>query len=423
MKIGKICKLLICCLMVVSMTMLSACTTFDSFKHTFIDKISGSDDNTVYIGVFEPQTGKNSDNGLAEVKGIELANSIYNSVDGYKVELVKVDTQSSTSAAETAIKGLIKMKPIAIIGSAGEAESLMASKYIEDAKIPTIAPSSTNPLITQNARYYFRASVTSAQMGEGIAEYAVGYKKSTNIGIVTIKGDSNSTALLDGFNDKVSTLVEKRSDVIKMTKEIDVKTRSYKKVAEDIKRNHIDTAFITLGAGAMDRFFKQMEKYGLTDVTYVGTRDWGNDEFVEMMKNHPNIKVAFPYESVLSRTNSTSDTITEEAQRFQIQYANKYGDGDIPTSYAALGYDSYLLLINAIHLADSHKGSDVRRSLVNLSDIKGATGLFKFDNKGNTVRTINISTIRKGKIVSLHMTHDTTTAKDIKGIAEIEEDK
>ena len=60
------------------------------------------------------------------------------------------------------------MKPVAIIGSAGEATSLAASEIIEEAKVPTITPSATNPLITQGNHYYFRASITESQMGQGL---------------------------------------------------------------------------------------------------------------------------------------------------------------------------------------------------------------------------------------------------------------
>lgn len=403
-------------LMILAMVSMAGCTTFDSFKHTFIDKISDSDENTIYFGVFEPQTGKYSDEGLDEIKGIELANSIYNTVDGYNIELIKMDTQSSTSAAETAIKGLVKMKPVAIIGSVGEAESLMAAKYVEKAHIPTIAPSSTNPLITQNCKYYFRASVTSVQMGAGIAEYAVNRRHSKRIGIVTVKNDSNSTALIDGFNDKLDTLVEKRSDAVVCNAEMDVKEDDYSKVTEKLREKGVDTAFVPQGTATMDAFFTQVERAGLTNIVFIGTRDWGKDDFVEMMKKHPKIKIAFPYESILDNSNNSSDTITEEAQRFQIQYSSKYGNKDVPTDSAALGYDSYLLLINAIHNAHSIKGKDVRKALLNLNGVKCATGVFQFDNSGNTVRTINISTIKKGKIVSIYRTADTAEAKNIEGV-------
>ena len=153
---------------------LCGCTTYNSFKQTYITKPDPEKQAvpTITIGVIEPQTGRYREKGTAELKGIELANSIYNSVDGYRVELVKVDTQSSVSATNTAIQALLEMKPVAVIGAAGDASSLAISDYVDEAKVPAITPSATNPLITQSSQYYFRACMTDSQMGEGLAEYA-----------------------------------------------------------------------------------------------------------------------------------------------------------------------------------------------------------------------------------------------------------
>ena len=396
--------------------MLSGCTTFDSFRHTFFDtKVDES--KVIYIGVIEPKTGNDAESGLNEIKGIELANSIYNSVDGYKVELIEVDTQSSASTSETAIQGLLKMKPVAILGSAGEATSLIAAKYIEKAKIPAITPSSINPLVTQNCNYYFRASLTNAQMGAGIADYACNHKKSTHIGIATPKNDTMAVALIDGFGDMVKSSLGKDNEAIVLNTEIEGDQNSLESMPKKMIKDRVDMLYIPFGTEVMDAFFTIMEKNGLTDVTYMGTKDWGNKDFVEMMRNHPKIKVAFPYLSVMNTENMSEKDVTKEAERFRIEYANKYGADDVPTDGAALGYDAYLLMINAIHRATSLKGDSIRSSLRSLKDVKCATGIFNFDDNGNTVRQVNIATIRDGEIVSLHVTEDKTEAEEIGGIS------
>lgn len=128
MKNGKKSTLIISIMIIFSMIWsLSGCTTFDSFSHAFLEESSEDAMPIITVGIFEPQTGANAAKGKEELKGIELANSIYSNVDGYKVVLSKVDTQSKVSATTTAIQGLIDMKPVAIIGSAGEATSLAAS--------------------------------------------------------------------------------------------------------------------------------------------------------------------------------------------------------------------------------------------------------------------------------------------------------
>ena len=48
--------LLVVLALVMSVSM-AGCTSFDNFKMTFIDKSADKDSETIYIGVFEPQTG------------------------------------------------------------------------------------------------------------------------------------------------------------------------------------------------------------------------------------------------------------------------------------------------------------------------------------------------------------------------------
>ena len=400
--------------------LLSSCTTYNSFRQTFITPLGkdaqDSSSPSIVIGVIEPQTGRNADNGKDEIKGIDLANSIYNNVDGYRVELVKVDTQSSVKATEAAIQGLIEMKPVAIIGSAGEASSLIISDYIDKAQIPTITPSSTNPLITQNNAYYFRACLTESQMGEGLAEYAVNKLGSTHIGVISIKNDTGTSALLDGFDEKIKALKGKRSKAIAATAEISPDKKEMKKALAAMKKKSVDVCLVPMGTEEMDTFFTLAENEGMEDVIFLGTRSWGEQDFVNMMEKHPKIKVVFPYESVLSKTDDTSDTVTEEAQRFQIEYANRYGTDDIPADGAALGYDSYLLFVNAIYEAKSLEGPKIRSAMMDFDGLKCATGIFSFDRNGNVVRAVTLSTIKDGKPVTEYVTRSEAEAKQLDDI-------
>ena len=405
-------------LVLVLVFVLSSCTTYNSFKGTFIDRNVAESEPTITIGVFEPVTGRNAARGTEELKGIELANSIYNNVDGYKVVLSKVDTQSSVSAAKTAVQGLIEMKPVAIIGSAGEATSLAASELIEKASIPTITPSATNPLITQGNIYYFRASITESQMGQGLAEYAIKEKKSGNIGIVTLKNDSTIAAMVEGFESKIKELKGKKKSAVKYQTEIMPTEEEMKQALKYLRINGVDVCFAPLGTENMDLFFKLVEDMNMTNVTFLGHRSWGEDDFVALMEKHPNINIVFPYESVLTATNSTSDSITEETQRFQIEYANRYGSDEVPPYNAALGYAAYLIMINAIHNAKTMEGPDVRNALMELSDLKCSTGSFSFDSSGNVVRSVTLSTLKDGKPVNEYICESEVKSKALEDIEE-----
>ncbi|MBR4091981.1 MAG: ABC transporter substrate-binding protein [Mogibacterium sp.] len=412
-------KLLLPAILVLAVFVLSGCSTWSSFRETFITVPQNDTDPSITIGVIEPQTGRYAEKGKDEIKGIELANSIYNNVDGYKVKLVKVDTQSTVAGTETAIKALTEMKPVAVIGPAGEASALTIGEYVDEAKIPAITPAATNPLITQNSTYCFRACVTESQMGEGLAEYAAKELGSDRIAVVSLKNDSSASALLEGFDSRIKKIAGKRSRAVAMTEEISPAEEDMKRVLNGLLRKDVDVCFVSMGAEEMDIFFTMAEEMGLENVTFLGTRSWGDPLFISMMEKHSDIKVVFPYESVLTKNDDTSDTYTEEAQRFQIEYANRYGADDMPTDNAALAYDSYLLLINAFHNAKSTEGEDIRKALMDFDGLKCATGLFTFDDNGNVVRSVTLSTIKDGKPVTEYVTKTEAEAKELEDLENV----
>ena len=66
----KVSMRVICLIVVVLMaTVLSGCTTFDSFRHAFFEETDEDQMPGNTIGVFEPQTGRNSEKGKSELKG------------------------------------------------------------------------------------------------------------------------------------------------------------------------------------------------------------------------------------------------------------------------------------------------------------------------------------------------------------------
>ena len=412
-------KLLLPAILALAVFVLSGCSTWSSFRQTFITEPQSDTDPSITIGIIEPQTGRYASKGKDEIKGIELANSIYNNVDGYKVKLVKVDTQSTVAGTETAIKALTEMHPVAIIGSAGEASSLTIGEYLDEAEIPAITPAATNPLITQNSRYYFRACVTESQMGEGLAEYAAKEMGSRKIAVVSLKNDSSTAALIEGFDRRIKRIAGKLNRAIIVDREISPVEDEMKSALIEIRRNGIEVCLVSMGAEEMDTFFTMVEDMGLEKVTFLGNRSWGDASFISMMKKHKDIKVVFPYESVLTKNDDTSDTYTEEAQRFQIEYANRYGADDTPTDNAALAYDSYLLLINAFHNAKSTEGADIRSALLGFDGLKCATGLFTFDDTGNVVRSVTLSTIKDGKPVTEYITKKEAEARELEDLENV----
>lgn len=395
---------------------MSGCTSFDNFKHTFIDGNSEANEDVIYVGVLEPRTGSQSSQGNDEIKGIELANSVYSNVKGAKIQLVYMDTQSDTAAATTAIQNLLELNPIAVIGSAGEASSMIASEYIEQANVPMITPSSINPLITEGNRYVFRACMTEAQKGKGMADYAYVGLESRAIGIVAVKNDSAADAVIEGFREEIKNYQEDDESAIVLNTRMPIDEVDYGNVVSKILESRADVIYMPIGIEKADTMFTEIEKAGLTRITFLGDKSWNSDDFVKIMEKHPDIRVAFPSDTVVLKDSTTKGTITAETQRFLVEYTRKYGDLDVPTENAVLGYDSYLILINAINNAEELTPQSVRTAIAETKDLRCATGVFNFDSDGSPVRTVNISTIDDGQIVTAYVTSQTSEAGQMKKI-------
>ena len=71
----------------VTMFSLCSCSTYDNFVHQFFHK-AGATDETIKIGIIEPQTGRDSSYGTEELRGFKIANELVPEVLGKKIELL-----------------------------------------------------------------------------------------------------------------------------------------------------------------------------------------------------------------------------------------------------------------------------------------------------------------------------------------------
>ena len=93
------------------------------------DSKANVDSDVIKIGVFEPMTGANAAGGQLEVEGAKLANKLYPTVLGKKVELVFADNKSDKVEAASAASNLVEQEHVnAIIGSWGSGNSMACGR-------------------------------------------------------------------------------------------------------------------------------------------------------------------------------------------------------------------------------------------------------------------------------------------------------
>ena len=116
---------------------LSSCTSWDNFYNAFIKK-EEAPAKTVRIAVFEPLTGNDASEAEDEIEGIRLANSLYRTANGSRVELVYYDNKSDTETAALTASEIARDETISmVIGTYGNMLTIASADVFAEAGIPT----------------------------------------------------------------------------------------------------------------------------------------------------------------------------------------------------------------------------------------------------------------------------------------------
>lgn len=393
MKIRKIAAVAVTA--VLTVTMLTGCTTFNNFKEAFLQQKKSSD-VTIQIGIYEPMSGADSDAAKAEIKGIELAHEVYPNIGGKIVELVYSDNSSDIDAAETAINNLISKKPDIILGSYGSVYSMIAGKPVNDAKIPAIAITNDNPLVTKNYPYYFRVCYVDSNQGDLLAKYVLEQKQETTAGVLIPNNDDVAMAMATTFVDRIEAETE-NEDAVTAYETYKPGQKDFTKPLKAIQESGVKSVLLPGDSADSANIINQAADMGM-DVMFLGPTDWSSKEFrSELSSSVSKEHLAFV------NFFTADDTINQESEKFLEAYHEKYGKDKEPEDSVALGYDAYLIAINAVNDAGNDpSGNDIRKVLASAKEFQGASGNITFNTEGDPLRSAQISTWEGKKIVSTY---------------------
>ena len=198
-----------CALLALSLILcfaLAGCTTYKNFHAAFFE--SGSDDEVIRIGVFEPLTGSDASEAAEEIRGIELAHELFPEVLGKRVELVYADNQSDVEMAKTAAQQLVDSGVRVVLGSYKSTLSLVGSDIFDAAAIPAIGISVKNPIITQTSEFYFRVCFVDAFQGSSAADYVHDYLHQNDAVCFKQAGDDYADSMIEQFRLRMDRLTQ-----------------------------------------------------------------------------------------------------------------------------------------------------------------------------------------------------------------------
>jgi branched-chain amino acid transport system substrate-binding protein len=346
-----------------------------------------ADADVIKIGVFEPMTGDSAAGGQMTWEGIELANELHGEVLGKKVELVLVDNKTDKNeAANAAIRLVEKEKVAAIIGSYGSSLAMAAGPTVMEAKVPAVGCSPTNPLVTKDNPYYFRVCFIDPFQGSVMAQYAYEDLGAKTAVIVRNVADAYSVGLNNYFKE---AFIKLTGDDQAVLAELDYQQGDQDFTAQltSIKKLNPDVIFAPgpYNDGAL--MIKQARGLGIT-APFMGGDTWEAPEFIQIGGQE--------VEGVALSTHYSVDAApTDTAKEFVNAYKQKYQEKE-PNAFAALGYDAYMVILDAIDRANSYESTAIRDELAKTAGFKGVTGTITLDENGDATKSAVILQVQDG---------------------------
>ncbi|MDD4084237.1 MAG: ABC transporter substrate-binding protein [Acidaminococcaceae bacterium] len=351
------------------------------------EKKDAAKSDVIKVGVFLPLTGDNAAGGELELRGIKLANKMHPEVLGKKVELVVADNKSDKAeAASVAARLIEKDKVKVIIGTYGSSLAMAAGNIVKENKVPAIGTSCTNPQVTANNDYYFRACFIDPFQGTVMANYAFknGAKK---VAIIQEVSNDYAVGLAKFFKEAFVKLTGSPDSIIEVAN-YQTGDKDFSAILTNIKAKNPDVIFAPGNFTESALLIKQARQLGLT-VPFLGGDTWETQEFIDV--GGKDVEGAS-----LSTAFDREKASTAEAKKFLDAYVKEY-KGE-PSALTALAYDAYLIAIDGIKRAGTATDSvKIRDAIAQTKDLEAVTGKTTLDKNGDAIKAAVIKTVKDGK--------------------------
>jgi len=343
--------------------------------------------DTIKIGVYLPLTGQMAFGGQLELEGVQMAYKEAPTVLGKKVELFVVDNKSDKVEAANAVKRLIeKEKVVAIIGTYGSSLAMAGGEVAEKAGVPMVGTSCTNPLVTQGKKYSFRVCFIDPFQGAGAATYAFSDLKAKTAALLVDVSNDYSVGLATFFTRSFTKL---GGQVVANLK-YQAGDQDFTAQLTEIISKKPDVLFIPsyFAEGAI--IMKQTKELG-AKFRVMGGDAMDNPKIVEIggAAVEGFVHTTFPYDPSMKDMSPIAKKFTENWKK---AYPSKE-----PNVNAALGYDTYLMVLDAIKRAGKPEPAAITKALAATKGFEGVTGSTTINATHDAEKPVGLVQIKDGK--------------------------
>jgi branched-chain amino acid transport system substrate-binding protein len=357
----------------------------------------GGDADTVKIGLIAELTGDVPAVGASCRNAAEMAVKEINDAGGldlmgkkYKVKLyIEDNAGKADQSASSAQKLIAQQNVLSIIGPNASRYAIPASEVAESSKVVLITPWSTTPKTTLDSKtgapkkYVFRACFIDPFQGQVLAKFALDNLKLKKAAVLYDVASEYNKGIAEVFKETF----EKNGGKIVAFETYTTNDKDFSAQLTKIKRTDPALIFLPNYYSEVPLQIQQAKRVGLS-VPFVGSDSWGSAELLKLCGQD--------CESFYFSTHYAADNATPSAKRFIAAYQKMYGT--VPDDVAALTYDSFGLLWQAIRSAGKPEREAVRNALAGIQKFEGVTGNMQFrEGSGDPIKSAVILQIKGGK--------------------------
>lgn len=343
------------------------------------------DERPLIIGIVGPETGEEASYGASVVEGALAAAKRFNAqggIGGKEIKVLHFDDKSDIGATTQIVKDLIGQRAIAILAAPTGSSTFAPIHLVNDSKTIFVSVGSRRQL-KASGPYVFRAAVPDETATEDLIKYAVTESGYTNFALVTAADNEFSLELSSLFK----RALDKHHGVIKVVADTyDSYTggRNIGAVVNAIKKSPdaLHGVIYTGGAAEAVLLAQEMKKAGL-NLPIIGGDDLFSEEY---FKGGDAVNETLMYTTFAAGHKSAK----------MDEFMKDYGKAN-PDRFAALSYDTFMLVAEAIKEAGSTDTSLVREALISRKDCVGVTGKTSFTSENMPVKHPLICKIKKGE--------------------------
>jgi branched-chain amino acid transport system substrate-binding protein len=319
-------------------------------------------------------------------EGVELCNKKYKSeVLGKPIEVVLADNKSDKTEAAMAMSYLIENeKVVGVVGTYGSSLSITAGEVAEAAGIPVVGCSPTNPMVTEGRKWYFRVCFIDPFQGYVMAKYAVDELGAKTACIIQAVDEPYSVGLSKFFIDAFGEMTGDPKNVLSLTSGQTGDTDFTAQLTSSIAKNP-DVIFAPFHYREAGLIVKQARELGY-EGPLIGGDTWDAPEFIEIAGDSSE-------GAAFSTHFHPKGAITDVSKEFVELYKEEYGKE--ANAFAALGWDAYMLLVDAIERAGSVEPEAIRHQLEITENLELVTGMTTINYTHDAVKPAVIKQVQR----------------------------